>query len=478
MSYKDFEPVIGVEVHVELKTASKVFCTCSAVFGQAPNTACCPICMGLPGALPSLNGQAVRYAIMAGMALHCSIREKSWFDRKNYFYPDLPKGYQITQYDTPFCTDGYVEIPGAKKGEAKRIRINRIHLEEDAGKLVHQGEYTYVDYNRCGVGLIEIVSEPDMRDPEEVKAYLTELRRLLLYTGVSDCRMNEGSMRCDVNISVRRKESEAWGTRCEIKNLNSIGYAGKAIEEEWKRQSQILEAGGTVEQETRRFNEDTGHTETMRKKENAVDYRYFPEPNIPPVILPKAYLAEVERQMPKMPDAWKREFMEKYGLTEADCERVTMLPATASYYCTAAEQTRYPKLAANLYIGELLPGADEEGNVSLAAAFLAETADLFGDGKIGSTTAKKLLILTAEEGLSPTEIADRDGLYQITEEALLLPYVHEAIAANAKALADWKKGKKAAEKIFLGAVIRATDGRAAPAVTEKVISAVLTDLGQ
>jgi aspartyl-tRNA(Asn)/glutamyl-tRNA(Gln) amidotransferase subunit B len=272
-----------VEVHVELKTASKVFCGCSAAFGQAPNTACCPVCMGLPGALPRLNDQAVRFAVIAGMAMHCQIREKAWFDRKNYFYPDLPKGYQITQFDTPFCTDGYVEIPTDEKGKTKRIRINRIHLEEDAGKLIHQGESTYVDYNRCGVGLIEIVSEPDLSGPDEVKAYLTELRRLLLYTGVSDCRMNEGSMRCDVNVSVRPKGSDVWGTRCEIKNLNSMGYAKKAIEDEWKRQSEILEAGGVVEQETRRFNEDTGHTETMRKKENAVDYRYFPEPNIPPV---------------------------------------------------------------------------------------------------------------------------------------------------------------------------------------------------
>ena len=263
----EWEAIIGVEVHVELKTATKAFCACPTDFGMEPNTAVCPICLGMPGALPQLNGEAVRYAVMAGLALHGTIHQETWFDRKHYTYPDLPKGYQITQYDRPFVTDGYVEVPDGK--QSCRIRIERIHLEEDAGKLIHRDDGTYIDYNRCGVPLIEIVSAPDMRSAAEVRAYLTELRRRLLYIGVSDCKMNEGSMRCDVNVSVHRS-GEPFGVRCEIKNLNSIQYAGRAVEDEIARQSAILARGACVEAETRRYNENTGHTESMRKKEDSV----------------------------------------------------------------------------------------------------------------------------------------------------------------------------------------------------------------
>jgi len=471
--YKGYEPVIGVEVHCELKTASKVFCGCGTAFGAEPNTECCPVCMGLPGALPRLNGEAVRMTVMAGLALHCDIHRTAWFDRKHYFYTDLPKGYQITQNDTPFCTGGYVTLYTGEN--EKRIPLRRIHLEEDAGKLLHRDGVTLVDYNRCGVGLIEIVSEPVLSDPAEVKEYLTELRRMLLFAGVSDCRMNEGSMRCEVNVSVRPVGTEEKGVRCEVKNIGSIQFAARAAEEEFRRQADILVSGGTVTQETRRFNENTGHTEPMRKKETAVDYRYCTEPNIPPVHLSEEYVRQQERQLPKSHRAWMEEFRSVYGLGTEDCIQLVQSPAIASFCSEAAALTRYPKLAVNLLIGELIPGMAEGAAVPVTLENLAQAADLLGDGEINSTVAKRLVARSAETGDAPGMIAEREGLFRIRDRETLLPAVRKAIAEDPRSAADFRAGKTAAKKRLLGAVIRSTGGRADPTVTDALLEQVLTE---
>ncbi len=470
--YKGYEAVIGVEVHCELKTASKVFCSCPADFGHAPNTACCPVCMGLPGALPQLNGEAVRLTVLAGLALGCTIHRETWFDRKNYFYPDLPKGYQITQNDTPFCTGGAVVLYNM---EEKQIPLRRIHLEEDAGKLLHRDGETLIDYNRCGVGLIEIVSEPALSSPAEVREYLTELRRTLLFAGVSDCRMNEGSMRCEVNVSVRPVGDTTRGVRCEVKNIGSIQFAAKAAEEEFHRQVDILLTGGTVEQQTMRFNENTGKTEPMRKKESAVDYRYFTEPNIPPVLLTDAYIDNVKRQMPKSPQKWRTELVSRYTLGADDVELLIQSPNTADFYARTAAMTRYPKLAANLLIGEVLPSLREGDTVPMEPGHLAEAADLLGEGEVNSTVAKMLVGRAREKGESPAAVAKAEGLFRIREEQILLPLVRDAMEKDTKSVEDFRRGKIAAKKRLLGQVIRQTGGRADPAVTEALLDRELSE---
>ena len=351
MSGKDYEMVAGLETHVELKTATKIFCGCSTAFGAEPNTQCCPVCTGMPGSLPVLNRQVVHYAIKAGLAVNCRIASYSKEDRKNYFYPDLPKAYQISQYDLPLCENGYLDI---ETGEGrKRIGITRIHIEEDAGKLIHQeGKGTLIDYNRCGVPLIEIVSEPDFRSVEEIKAYLRKLRATILYTGVSDCKMNEGSLRVDVNLSVRKKGEETLGTRTEMKNLNSFQFIAKAVEYEFRRQVEALEAGEEIIQETRRFDQASGKTFSMRRKEDANDYRYFPDPDLPPIEVSPDLLRELQAQIPVLPDQRKKEYVKRFGLTDYAAEQITLSREAADYFEQAARRTRYPKLAANLVLSE------------------------------------------------------------------------------------------------------------------------------
>lgn len=468
-----YEAVIGLEVHAELKTDTKIFCSCATAFGDEPNSHVCPICLGMPGTLPVLNRRTVELATRAGLALNCDINRTSWFDRKNYFYPDLPKGYQITQYARPICEHGAVPIK--VNGERKDIRLTRIHMEEDAGKLIHREEKTLIDYNRCGVPLIEIVSEPDMRTPDEAKAYLNSLRRILSYMGVSDCRMNEGSLRCDVNVSVRLRGEEDFGVKCEIKNLNSVNYVGRALEDEIQRQIGLIESGGKVESETRRYNEDTGHTERMRRKEDVVDYRYFTEPNIPPLVLSEEDIEAVRRQMPKMPDEAADELVRDYNMKPDDAELLTASPEILRYFVQCAENTVYKSQCVNLFIGEILPkipANDEKTreNHVILPKYFAEICDIFGEGRIVSGVAKKLVALCSERGESPLAIAEKEKLLKITDESVLLPMVKRAMEQNSKAVADYRGGKKTAIRQLIGYVMRESSGGADPIITESLLT--------
>ena len=470
---KDYEMVIGLEVHVELKTKTKIFCSCPTDFGAAPNTQTCPVCLGLPGTLPVLNGKVVDYAVKAGLATNCTIARFSKQDRKNYFYPDLPKAYQISQYDLPLCEHGWLDIETVDG--TKRIGITRIHIEEDAGKLMHDDEKgTMIDCNRCGVPLIEIVSEPDIRSAEEAKAYLQKLRAIILYTGVSDCKMNEGSLRCDVNLSVRKKGTEAFGTRTEMKNLNSFQFIVKAIEYEYRRQVEAIESGEKIVQETRRFDANTGKTYSMRTKENANDYRYFPDPDLPPIKLTEEKIASLQAEIPRLPDQRKREYMETYGLSAYDGEVLTTDMAIADYFEKAAAQTRYPKLVANMLLSEVMRLAGGEESVcKILPQRMAVLADLSGDGVINSATVKKLIKELWEADFDVAENVEREGLAQISDETVILQWVQEAIQQNPKSVADYRKGKKAAAKAIVGKVMAASGGRANPIVVDRLVEAQL-----
>ena len=466
---KNYEMVIGLEVHVELKTKTKIFCSCPTTFGAPPNTQTCPVCMGLPGTLPVLNKKVVEYAVRAGLATNCEIANYSKQDRKNYFYPDLPKAYQISQYDLPLCEKGHIDIETSEG--PKRIGITRIHIEEDAGKLIHDEKIgTLIDCNRCGVPLIEIVSEPDIRSAEEAKAYLQKLRAILLYTGISDCKMNEGSLRCDVNLSIRKAGEEKFGTRTEMKNLNSFAYVVKAIEYEYKRQVEAVEAGETIVQETRRFDVDSGKTFSMRTKENATDYRYFPDPDLPPIFISDEKIAEIKSQIPELPDARKAKYMEKYGLVPYDGEFITSELALAEFFEAGATETDYPKLFANMIISDLMRLVETENFESkISALHMAELAQLVGENVINSSTAKKLIKEMWQNDRSPREIVEENNLAQIGDPEKLLPLVKDAVMKNPKSVADYKNGKLAAAKAIVGQVMSLTGGRANPAVLNALV---------
>ena len=478
-----WEAVIGLEVHVELKTGRKIFCSCRARFGDEPNTSVCPVCLGMPGALPVLSDEAVALAVRAGLALGCTVNRTSWFDRKNYYYPDLPKGYQITQLERPVCVGGAVPIR-TSEGE-KRIPLVRIHMEEDAGKLIHRGDETLVDYNRAGVPLIEIVSEPALRSPEEAKAYLNSLRRILTYAGVSDCRMNEGSLRCDVNVSVRPKGSDRLGVKCEIKNVNSVNYVGRALEEEIARQTALAAAGEEVRPETRRFNEDTGKTEKMRDKEANVDYRYFTEPNLPALTLTEEWMRQVRESMPPLPDEAAAELVSRFGVKP---ENAVLL--TSSVFVTE-EFTRAmlacPSDAArsaceNLFVGEALEHMDassDEPKEYIAPDALAGVCSLFAHGLLVSGNAKKLVRLLAEEGASSfgsaRETAEREELLKIADRDTLLPFAEAAIRSCPKAAEDYRRGKTAALRQIVGQLMRDTAGRADPVLAAQILETLLAN---
>lgn len=472
--YKGYEMVIGLEVHVELKTKTKIFCNCKTDFGAEPNTHVCPVCMGMPGTLPVLNRKVVDYAVKAGLATNCQIARFSKQDRKNYFYPDLPKAYQISQYDLPLCEHGYVDIE--TENGAKRVGITRIHIEEDAGKLVHDEKLgTLIDCNRCGVPLIEIVSEPDIRSAAEADAYLRKLRAAILYTGVSDCKMNEGSLRCDVNLSVR-KPGEPFGTRTEMKNINSFQFIAKAIDYEYRRQVDAVESGEGVIQETRRFDANTGKTYSMRKKEDANDYRYFPDPDLPPIVITEQKLAELKAEIPMLPDERKALYTEKFGLTAYDSEVITNELAVADYFETAAEKTRYPKLAANMLITDVLRACDtESGMLPVKPERLAALSDLLGDGKINSSTAKKIIAALLESDFDPEDYVMAHGLEQINDRAVLEEFVREVLASDSKSVSSYKAGKTAALKAVVGKVMAKTAGKANPITVNELVETLISE---
>src|ERR1700719_3854704 len=421
-----YEPVIGLEVHVQLSTNSKIFCGCSTRFGDAPNSNTCPVCLGLPGTLPVLNKRVVEIATLASLALNCEVHEHSRFARKNYFYPDLPKGYQISQYELPLATGGWIEVE--HDGAKKRIGITRLHLEEDAAKNLHEGfsessTKAYIDFNRCGTPLCEIVSEPDMRAPEEAYAYLTTLRQILLYTGVSDCNMEEGSLRCDANVSVRPRGSKEFGTKVEVKNLNSFRYLQKALEYEIDRHIGALESGGRISQETRLWNQAEGHTVSMRSKEKAHDYRYFPEPDLLPVHVSAAWRDEVLRTLPELPEAKRQRFVREYGITDYDAEVLTGTQALADYFEAVANSGGSAKSAANWIQTELLRGLKDSGKEidasPVSPAALAELVKLVESAKITGAIGKKVFATMFESGRGAAEIVSAEGLSaQVSDTAI------------------------------------------------------------
>jgi len=467
-----YEPVIGLEVHVQLGTRTKIFCGCPTSFGAPPNSNVCPVCLGLPGALPVLNRKAVELAMKAAISLGCTIRPVSRFARKNYFYPDSPKGYQISMYDEPLAEHGCVDIN--IEGTAKRIGITRIHMEDDAGKSLHEGfkdsdRYTYVDLNRCGAPLIEIVSEPDMRSSDEAFAYLTELKQTLQFVEVSTCDMEKGHLRCDANVSVRLKGAEKFGTRAEVKNLNSFRFLKQAIEYEIARQVAIIENGGTIHQETRLFNSDSGETIGMRSKEDAHDYRYFPEPDLAPLRVGDQWLSEVRSTMPELPAAKRARFIEVYGLRKYDAEVLTSTRAMAEYYEIVAEVSRDPKVAANWVIGE----GKEISDSNLPARYLGELVGMIVRGELSGKLAKEVLPKMMESGEAPSVIVEREGLKQISDSGALEKIVDEVLAANPKQVEQFKSGKTTVIGFLVGQVMKASRGQANPAAVNELLKSRL-----
>ncbi len=475
MAYKDYEIVIGLEVHSELKTKSKIYCSCTTQFGGEPNTHCCPICTGMPGTLPVLNGKVVEYAIKAGLATNCSIHQFSKQDRKNYFYPDLPKAYQTSQYDLPLCYEGHVDIE--IEDQEKRIGITRIHIEEDAGKLIHAAEGTYVDYNRCGVPLIEIVTEPDLRSPEEIRIFLTKLRSILLYTDVSDCRMNEGSFRCDVNLSVRKKGEETFGTRTEMKNINSFNFAVKAAEYEAKRQIKLIESGGTVVQETRRWDEAKGVTVSMRSKEEAHDYRYFPAPDLMPIVTADEEINRIKASIPELPDVRMHRYMEHAGLSKYDSELLVASMKISDYFDDASQYTENKKTLANIIISEAFSRMNEDekelGQIPIGAKNLGKLAHLVDTNVISSSIAKKVFAKMWEQDDDPETIVEQEGLKQISDDGALRTMAEEVIAKNDKAVQDYLSGKEAAIQALMGQMMARTKGKANPKMVIDLLKEIL-----
>ena len=473
-----YESVIGLEVHVELKTKTKIFCGCSTEFGAQPNTHVCPVCLGLPGVLPVLNKEVVHFAVKAGLALHCDILHYNKFDRKNYYYPDLPKNFQTSQFDLPICKGGYVEID--VDGQTKKIHLTRIHMEEDAGKLVHSGasiatsDSSFVDYNRTGVPLLEIVGEPELRSGAEARAYLEKLRSIVQYLGISDCRLEEGSMRCDANISVRPVGSDKLGVKTEIKNINSFSGVQKGIEYEAVRQAQILEDGGTIQQATRGWDEAKGITVLQRVKEGDADYRYFPEPDLIPVVISDEYIEDVRKELPEMPDARRKRFQSELGLSEYDANLLTLEKQTADYFEDVVKAGVDAKTAANWMLGEFAKKLNEEG-ISIAKApvkpqQLAELLQLIMKNTISGKIAKQVLPEMWTSGKSAQDIVKEKGLVQITDTGALEELVKKVIAANPQSVADYKAGKKKAIGFLVGQIMKETKGRANPGVVNQLLT--------
>ena len=471
-----YEPVIGLEVHVQLATRTKIFCGCPTSFGAPPNTNVCPVCLGLPGALPVLSRRAVELAIEAALALTCRVNSSSIFARKNYFYPDLPKGYQISQYDQPLAEHGYVDIEVG--GVHKRIGITRVHMEDDAGKSIHEGfkdsdRYTYVDLNRSGTPLIEIVSEPDLRSADEAHAYLTAIKQVLQYVDISSCDMEKGHLRCDANISVRLKGTEKFGTKAEVKNLNSFRFLKLAVDQEIERQVGILETGGRVMQETRLFNPDTGETVGMRSKEHAHDYRYFPEPDLIPLRVSEDWLNAIRAKMPELPDKIRQRFITQYKIRPYDAQVLTADRNTTVYFEGTAAISGDPQASANWIMGDLAGALKEAGKditeSPITSRTLGELVGMIAQGKISGKLAKEVFPKMFATGEPAETIMQREGLTQISDEDALGKIIDEVIAANPKQLEQYRSGKTTVMNFFLGQVMKASRGQADPAAVTKIL---------
>ena len=465
---KEFEIVSGLETHVELSTKTKIFCSCSTEFGGEPNTHCCPICIGLPGTMPRLNKQVVRYAIMAGLATNCTINNISKMDRKNYCYPDLSKAYQVSQYDKPLCSNGYIELDSGK-----RIRILRIHIEEDAGKLVHERGDTYVDYNRGGVPLIEIVTEPDIRSIDEAIEYVEKLQLIMKYIGVSDCKMQEGSLRCDVNVSVKEKGSDKLGTRTEIKNMNSFTFMRQAMEYEFDRQVDLIESGEEVIQETRRFNTGTGETESMRSKEDAHDYRYFREPDLVTIYTPEEEIEEIKATLPELPDNKKNRYISDYEISETDAKILVKYRKVSEFFDAVAKEIKKPKTVSNFIISSIYrtlstDAEKEQFDIKVSAENMIELIKLLEDGKINMNLCKSTLDKMLETGSRATELIDESQMGGV-DESELKAICEKVVAANPKAVEDIKGGKGAAIGALIGGVMKETRGKADAQTARKII---------
>jgi len=490
-----YQPVIGLEVHVQLLTASKAFCGCVNQYGGEPNTHVCPTCLGLPGALPVLNRQAVEFAVLAAKAIHCEIRETSVFSRKNYFYPDSPKGYQISQFDKPIAEHGWIDVPDAE-GKPKRIGVTRLHMEEDAGKSVHDGfadsvSRTYIDLNRCGTPLVEIVSEPDLRSPDEVFEYLTRLKEILLYTGVSDCNMEEGSLRCDANVSVMLKGAKEFGTKAEVKNVNSFRYIRAAVQYEIERQVGVLEDGGRVVQESRLWNNAEGRTFSMRSKEQAHDYRYFPEPDLPPLVVGAQWQVEILKSLPELPEARRARMIAEYGISAQDAATLTATrefadrfekaakkvaanpPAGNQSLATLARTAKSPKRLAAIMLTEVTPRLRVAGldwkHSPVTTLGLVLAADLAESGDLSSKMLKQLLDICFEKNEDFPAVYEREKPQQISDASAIEKMIDEVIAANPKQVEQYRGGKKTVSAFFVGQVMRLSKGHANPALLNELV---------
>lgn len=471
---KEYEIVVGLEVHAELNTKTKIYCSCKNSFGGEVNTQCCPVCTGMPGALPVLNQKVVEYAIRMGHATGCKIHSMLKQDRKNYYYPDLPKAYQISQFDIPLCYDGGVEF--MMNGATKRVGITRIHIEEDAGKLLHQDgiPYSLVDLNRCGVPLIEIVSEPDMRSSQEAREYLETIRTILMYIGISDCKMQEGSIRCDVNVSVRPKGSDKFGTRCEMKNINTFSGAQRAIDYEAARQIEILEKGGVISQETRRWDDEKGVNVLLRSKEDAQDYRYFPEPDIPPVQLEESWIEELKSEIPEMPNEKTKRYVLEYHLPEVDAGIIARNYERAVYFdaCTAID-AKLAKNAANWILGDIskyLNDKNEEINLfPVRPERLMALLQLVDKGTISGNAAKKVLAIMIEEETEPMAIVEREGLVQNSNEDEMAGIVDAVLAANPSTIEEYRNGRTNVLGFLVGQCMKQSKGKGNPKIINQLL---------
>ena len=474
----EWEIVMGLEVHTELATKTKIFCGCSTEFGGEPNTHVCEICSGMPGTLPLLNKRVVEFAIRTGVATNCTITQNNKFDRKNYFYPDLPKAYQISQLYLPICRNGYIEV-NTNDGEKKKIGIHEIHMEEDAGKLIHDEfeDCTLVDYNRCGVPLLEIVSEPDFRSAEEVIDYLSKLRAILQYTGVSDCKMQEGSLRADVNLSVRPKGQAEFGTRTEMKNLNSFHAIERAIAYEAQRQIELLEDGEKVVQETRRWDDNKGYSYAMRSKEDAQDYKYFPEPDLPPIEISDEQIEEIKSTMPELPEEKRERYLNELGLPEYDTGIITGDIALVKFFESTLEKCDSPKDVANWIMGEVMKLLNDSATLTennpLKPEALAAVINMVKSNKINRGTGKKVLEKVFTDGVDPEKYVEENNLAQVTDLSALRPIIEQVIAENEKSVSEYKAGKTQAMGYIMGQAMRAIKGKAPAQEVQKILKEIL-----